>query len=493
MPSPPSLSPVSPLESLAALRDHFRNTPALVLLQATNAPYILHFFHLAFRRSAQISIPGSMLRTLLQNYLDERRAEEPGSDWSAPEVYLREWTNARYLHSYYPDDGDDPHFQLTSETQRVLGWIDALRQRSLIVTESRLQFIFGTLEEIIDHATATPETRSAQLRRQRDQIDAELARLDAGGELEPYPRARLNERFELVRQQASQLIEDFAAVEEKFKGLVREIQQRHAEAGGQRGIVLGRALDAETELWQTDHGQSFEAFCHLLSDEERQQRFHEFVEGVYALEQIDPTLRADGFLRRLRPNLTRATEKVLTTNRRLARQLRRVLAEDYAKQSLLASTLSELRHLAASLRGVDPDKLPGLVIEAKTNLNGVADRRPWDRAPVAAFPQFLENASDPWDAAALASFLELESFDLDPLRERVKLELENASMVTLSELLARHPLVHGVTELLGYFLVASGHQQAGANPHHIDRTVFTTVTISGGRMFRCPEILFSRP
>jgi hypothetical protein len=32
----------SPLESLAALRDHFRNTPTLVLLQATNAPYISH-------------------------------------------------------------------------------------------------------------------------------------------------------------------------------------------------------------------------------------------------------------------------------------------------------------------------------------------------------------------------------------------------------------------------------------------------------------------
>ncbi|MDD2762996.1 MAG: DUF3375 domain-containing protein [Opitutaceae bacterium] len=488
----PSTS-ASPLESLAALRDHFRNTPALVLLGATNAPYILHFFHLAFRKHAQISIPGSTLRILLQNYLDERRAEEPGSEWSAPEIYLREWTNSRYLHSYYPDDGDDPHYQLTAETQRVLGWIDALRQRSLIVTESRLQFIFGTLEEIIDHATATPETRSAQLRRQRDQIVAELARLEAGGEIEPYPRARLNERFELVRQQASQLIEDFAAVEEKFKELVRDIQQRHAESRGERGVVLGRALDAETELWQTDHGQSFEAFCHLLSDEERQQRFHEFVETVYALEAIDPGLRADGFLRRLRPNLTRATEKVLTTNRRLARQLRRVLAEDFAKQSLLTLTISDLRHLAASLRGRDPTSLPGLIVEADMEVNGVAERRPWDRAPVAAFPQYLENAGDDWDVEALANFLELESFDLDPLRERVNRELEGASMLTLSEMLIRHPLTHGMTELLGYYLVASGHQQAGPTPHHIERTVCTTVSLPGGRTFRCPEILFGRP
>lgn len=461
-------------------------------MQATNAPYILHFFHQAFHKSGLISIPGPTLRTLLQNYLDERRAEEPGSEWSAPELYLREWTNSRYLHSYYPDEGDDPHYQLTAETQRVLGWIDALRQRSLIVTESRLQFIFATLEEIIDHATATPETRLAQLRRQRDQLDAELARLEAGGELEPYPRARLNERFELVRQQASQLVEDFAAVEERFKELVRDIQQRHAEARGQRGVLLGRALDAEAELWHTDHGQSFEAFCQLLTDEGRQRRFREFVETVYALEEIDPALRADGFLRRLRPNLTRATEKVLTTNRRLARQLRRVLAEDFTKQSLLASTLSELRAVSASLRGYDPANLPGMRIEADTFINGVADRRRWDRAPAAGFPQLLENAADPWDPAMLASFLELESFDLGPLRERITAELATRQMLTLSELLVSHPLTHGVTELIGYYLVATGHQQAGASPHHVERNVFTTVILPGGGTFRCPDILFCR-
>lgn len=490
MPDAPASA--SPLESLAALRDHFRNTPALVLLGAINAPYILHFFHLAFRKSSQISVPGPILRTLLQNYIEERRVEEPGSEWSSPEIYLRQWTDARYLHSYYPDEGDDPHYQLTSESQRVLGWIDALRQRSLIVTESRLQFIFGTLEDIIDDATATPETRIEQLRRQRDELNAELARLEAGGDLEPVPSSRLNEKFEFVRQQASQLVEDFAAVEEKFKLLVQDIQKRHAEARGQRGAVLGRALDAEAELWRTDHGQSFEAFCHLLTDEERQRRFREFVDLVYSLDQIDPGLRADGFLRRLRPSLTRATEKVLETNRRLARQLRRVLAEDFAKQSLLASTLTDIRAVAASLRGRDPDALPGMFVHANSDINGIADRRRWDRSPPAPFPDFMENAADPWDVETLANFLELETFDLTPLHERIAAELARVQMVTLSELLQRYPLAHGVTELIGYYLVASGHLQPGACPHHIDRDVMTTIELPGGGRFRCPDILFSR-
>lgn len=490
MPDTPASA--SPLESLAALRDHFRNTPALVLLGAINAPYILHFFHLTFRKSNQISVPGPLIRTQLQNYIDERRTEDPGSDWSPPEVYLRQWTDARYLHSYYPDEGDDPHYQLTSESQRVLGWIDALRQRSLIVTESRLQFIFGTLESIIDDATATPERRIEQLRKERDQLNAELARLEAGGELEPIPRSKLNEQFEFVRQQASQLVEDFAAVEEKFKALVQDIQKRHAEARGQRGAVLGKALDAEAELWRTDHGQSFEAFCHLLTDEEKQRRFREFVDLVYSLEQIDGTLRADGFLRRLRTNLTRATEKVLETNRRLARQLRRVLAEDFAKQSLLASTLTDIRAAAASLRGHDPGSLPGLYVYHESMINGVADRRRWDREPPAPFPELLENAADPWDVETLASFLELETFDLAPLQERIADELARVEMITLTELLQRHPLEHGVTELIGYYLVASGHQTVGTCLHHIDRDVMTIIELPGGSRFRCPDILFGR-
>ena len=490
MPDAPTTA--SPHESLAALLDHFKNTPSLVLLSATNAPYILHFFHLAFRKNNQISVAGPILRTLLQNYIDERRAEEPGSEWSPPETYLRQWTEAHYLHSYYPDEGDDPHYQLTSEAQRVLGWIDALRQRSLIVTESRLQFIFGTLESIIDDATATPQTRIAQLRRQRDELNVELARLEDGGELPAVLPAKLNERFEFVRQQAAQLVEDFAAVEEKFKALVHDIQKRHAEARGQRGVVLGRALDAEAELWRTDHGQSFEAFCQLLSDEERQRRFREFVDLVYSLETIDPQLRADGFLRRLRPSLSRSTDKVLETNRRLARQLRRVLAEDFAKQSLLATTLADIRAMAGALRGNDPAALPGIFVSADCQYNGVADRHRWDRDPPAPFPEFMENAAEPWDIDTLASFLELESFDLTPLKERIAVELARVEMITLAELLARHPLAHGMTELIGYYLVASGHLSPEGCPHHIDREVLTTVTLPGGGRFRCPDILFAR-
>jgi len=488
----PASSPASPLESLAALRDHFRSTPALVLLRAENAPYILHFFQLAFRKSAQISIPSSTLRMLLQNYLDERRAEEPGSEWSTPEVYLREWTNSRYLHSYYPDDGDDPHYQLTAEAQRVLGWIDALRQRSLIVTESRLQLIFSTLEEIIDNATANPATRIAQLERQRDEINAEIAHIASTNEVQTYSPAKLSERFELVRQQAAQLVEDFAAVEEKFKGLVVAIQQQQAEHRLGRGEVLGQALDAEERLWQTDHGQSFDAFCGLLMDEERQRRFEEFVEMAYGLEQIDPALRSDGFLRRLRPNLTRASEKVLATNRRLARQLRRVLSEDGAKESRLAASLAEFRRLAAALRAADHSRLPGMKVSFETEIVGLADRRRWDRQPPVAFPETLTQGQDGWSAEALAQFALLESFDLEPLRTRVARALETQPMLTLGELLRQHPLEHGVTELIGYFLVASGYQQAGAVAHHIDRNLPTTVEIPGTGKVHCPDILFCR-
>jgi len=62
-------------------------------------------------------------------------------DWAAPE--------AGWLRKYYPDSSDEPHFDATPAVEKALQWVDGLREREFVGTESRLNVIFELLRQIV--------------------------------------------------------------------------------------------------------------------------------------------------------------------------------------------------------------------------------------------------------------------------------------------------------------------------------------------------------
>ena len=58
------------------------------------------------------------------------------NDWAAPE---KGW-----LRKFYRQGSDEVQFDLTPSTEKALGWLEGLSQRSFVGTESRLLSLFGS-------------------------------------------------------------------------------------------------------------------------------------------------------------------------------------------------------------------------------------------------------------------------------------------------------------------------------------------------------------
>jgi len=70
-----------------------------------------------------------------------------------------------------------PHFDATPAAEKALRWIRMLRERSFVGTESRLSTIFLPLRQMVFGAETDPQERLKELRRQRQELDEEIARV----------------------------------------------------------------------------------------------------------------------------------------------------------------------------------------------------------------------------------------------------------------------------------------------------------------------------
>jgi len=58
--------------------------------------------------------------------------------------YLEEWAqnDKGWLRKFYPVGSDEPSFDITSATEKVIGWLESLTTRKFVGTESRLMMVF---------------------------------------------------------------------------------------------------------------------------------------------------------------------------------------------------------------------------------------------------------------------------------------------------------------------------------------------------------------
>jgi hypothetical protein len=85
-----------------------------------------------------------------------------------------------------------------------------LRERSFVGTESRLNTIVDLLRQIVFGTETDPDERIGELRRQRDGIDEQIARVEAG-------------ELDLLDESAERVA--FGAVERALRRLERETRE----------------------------------------------------------------------------------------------------------------------------------------------------------------------------------------------------------------------------------------------------------------------------
>ncbi|MFL6662994.1 MAG: DUF3375 domain-containing protein, partial [Rhizobacter sp.] len=259
-----------------------RQHPAWRLLAADSAPLVASFLHRVFvvpnvRTMAQADLAEALEDTLfaVREQLGAEAYPKSALD------YLNDWAgnDKGWLRKFYPTGSDEPHFDLTPATEKAIAWLAGLAERAFVGTESRLLTLFELLRQMSQGVEADPAARLRDLQRRREDIDAEIARVEQG-DLALMSDTGVKERFQQFAALARELLADFREVEHNFRGLDRRVRERIALWDGSKGELLQDILGERDLIADSDQGRSFRAFWDFLMSQARQEELTQLLERV---------------------------------------------------------------------------------------------------------------------------------------------------------------------------------------------------------------------
>lgn len=426
------------------LRD---NSPAWRLLCADHAALVLSFLEQVFVIENVRSISAAELESRLDDVLYAINDIDGGRFPKSARAYLDDWAAPErgWLRKYYPAGSDEPHFDATPAVEKALRWVKALEERSFVGTESRLNTIFVLLRQIVYGAETDPQERLKELRRQRQELDEEIARVE-NGDLNMLEASALRDRYQQLSATAGELLSDFREVEENFRRLDRDLREKITTWQGAKGDLLDDVLGSRETIAESDQGQSFQAFFGFLLSQSRQEELTRLLASVHELDAIT---EADPRLKHIHYDWLDAAERTQATVRQLSEQLRRFLDDQvWSENRRVLDILHDIESRAIRLRE-RPD------VPVSTELNGTSPRitLPMERpmyTPARKTPINSGSVLPADDEADPAVLFDQVYVDPGPLRRAVLRSLRRVPQVGLTELVRDQPLRHGLAELIAY-------------------------------------------
>ncbi len=475
--------------SLDSTLQFFETSGVIRLLRAGNAPYVVHLLNEQYKRDGQITIEHPPLLAALRAYQASLAAAGDDGLRDSAETYLTTWSTgtARWLSRSLSDASAEPVYELTPEAEDVLRLVAQWSGQSgrFVGTESRLQRILQTLDDLVVGASGDAATRLQHLKQQRDAIDREITQINAGGAIQTYSAVAVRERFAGAVSDLTHLQADFRAVEEAFKNLTRDVQRRHGHGNTSRGEILGYALDQEDALKKSDHGASFEQFVKVVLSPTQGERLRTTIDQLSKIEAVDAAGEGMRRIAGMMPVLLAEAQKVLRTNQRLSTTLRRMLdRRSGGESSRIADVLSEIRQHAASMAQSDTmpatETLPTIELMVDPTLGGSMQRSWWSPATTFQTPTPTEAVND--SSQRIEAFQRLASMqrlDWTAMRSRLADRLRDTTEMTLPQIYdadkdsPSSPVAGGVVEVLGWIQIA--HDDG----HHVDNDSRDTLTVAG--------------
>ncbi|MGE0217683.1 DUF3375 domain-containing protein [Mycolicibacterium sp.] len=445
--------------ALTALREQH---PAWRLLRAGNATLILSFLGDFFVEGNRGACSGSTLADALDDHLYALNAEEVKYPKS-PRAYLEDWAanDAGYLRRFYPPGDDEVHYEVTPAFEKAYAWVDSLRGRSFVGTESRLHTVVELLRQIVHGTEAEPEVRLADLRRRRDELDAEIAAVEAGN-VELLDGTGIRDRYQQLSTTARELLSDFREVEENFRMLDRAAREKIAAWDGSKGELLAELVGSRSEITGSDQGRSFQAFFDFLLSEQRQTELAELLAKVTALDSVD----ADDRIKSIHHDWSEAADRAQRTVRQISEQLRRFLDDQVWLENRRVLDLVRAVEAAALEVRANPPSF-GLEVDEPGIDIALPFERPLYQAPVevAVESRIAEGTPD-----VDADLLFTQTYvDQVRLAETIRAVLPENSSALLSDVVALHPIEQGAAEIVGY--LALSDEEVSVEMDDTDETV----------------------
>ncbi|MEX2479818.1 MAG: DUF3375 domain-containing protein [Gammaproteobacteria bacterium] len=476
--------------TINALRTHH---PAWRLLCSDHAPLVVSFLHRVFIVPNVRVMAAADLAEALEDELYALRQQLGETAFPKTAMaYLNDWAapDKGWLRKFYGVASDEPQFDLMPAAEKAIAWLVSLSERSFVGTESRLLTLFELLRQMAEGSETDPARRVAELRRRRDEIDVEIARIEAG-DVPLLDDTGLKDRFQQFMQLARDLLTDFREVEHNFRQLDRHVRERIALWDGSKGALLEEIMGERDAIGDSDQGRSFRAFWDFLLSSQRQEELSARLEQVLALPPV-AALKPDARTRRIHYDWLEAGEHTQRTVAQLSQQLRHFLDDQaWLENRRIMDILRGIESRALVLRGTPP---AGSVMHLA--VPGVAVELPLERPLFApsAKPRIadiaVEIGADDSEPAALYGQVVV---DQARLVRHIQQALRLRSQVTLRELIERQPLQQGLAELVAYLELASASFAATVDEAVTDRVAWEAQTSDGAvvrRQAHLPRVIF---
>jgi flagellar motility protein MotE (MotC chaperone) len=478
--------------TLDALRSHH---PAWRLLRSDHAPLVASFLHRVFVVPNVRVMAAADLAEALEDALYALRLHlgETTFPKSALE-YLNDWAahDKGWLRKFYRSGTDEAQFDLTPATEKAIAWLAQLSERQFVGTESRLLTLFDLLKQMSEGSEADPAKRIAELRKKRDEIDAEIARVQSG-DAPLLDDTAVKDRFQQFTQGARELLTDFREVEHNFRQLDRRVRERIALWEGSKGALLEDIMGERDAIADSDQGKSFRAFWDFLLSSRRQEELTALLERVLALPAV-AHLNPDARTRRVHYDWMEAGEHTQRTVAALSQQLRRFLDDQaWLENRRIMDILHGIESKALALRDAP---VPGHMMEmAQPSADiALAMERPLFTPtvqPVIA-DLVLQVGDEDIDPAKLFDQVVVDSARL---ARHIRHALQDRAQITLGELVASQPLQQGLAELVAYLQLGSASFSTVVDEDRPEPIHWHTLATDGQtitRSARLPRVIFMR-
>ncbi len=472
---------------------YFESSPAIRLFRSTHAPFIICFLHEQFKEAGVITRSQSELAVALTAF--KQTLCEAGYEAlvDRSESYLTAWATGetRWLNRFVAVDQSEASYELTTHSEDAIKFVNSALERDLrfVGTESRLKRIIETLNDLVIGSSTDPDQRLAHLQAEKQRLDEQIADIQLNGAVPVYSPTAIRERFAVAVSDLMELQGDFRAVEEAFKAITRDVQRQQSESLGTRGDILGQALDAEDSLKKEDQGVSFDEFVRLILSPQRREELQNTIERLDDIQDLANQLEGLRRVQGMIPSLVSEAQKVLRTTQRLSVTLRRLLdTRASASRLRLATLLAEVRSLAVKVSENPPIDSVALELEQHLAVNAILERPFW--SPPQRFDSKELHSDKPNKNERLQAFQQLAALrrlDWQTMRNRIARLICDDDIVTLPELLRKHPPSSGAVEVLGYIQIA--HDEG----HEVDDSITEVITIPPEATADGRELAFDMP
>jgi len=438
------------------LKEMRQKNPAWKLMTAENAPLVISFLNEAFILPNRRMLPESVLAERLEDKLFSLR-ESYGED-SFPKravYYLKEWAEPEkgWLRRFYPNNSDEPHYDVTPSAEKAVSWVGSLEDASFIGTESRLKTVFELLRQMAEGTESDEKFRIAELKKRRDAIDSEIGKIERG-ELSLMDSASVKDRFHQFSTTSMELLSDFRVVEYNFRDLDRSVRERIALWDEGKGALLDEILGRRDAISDSDQGRSFRAFMDFLLSRRLQEELEELLRKILnmpAVREMTPDRR----LSRIHNYWLEASTHVQELVASLSSQLRRFLDNSvWLENRRIVEIFRHIQENAVRIRN-DPPKGNFIDIDDTSVDIRLMMERPMFKPKASAQIESSGLADGDGSDIDTSSLYEVMYVDTAALEENINSGLLHSSQVTLAEVLSEHPPERGLAEVVAYMNIAS--------------------------------------